>query len=166
MQATCPRTRRIYVNWGGIFPMSEIHRCLSLNIFYHRAFQLFCLALFIMKLSATIFLCYFSLLIAQPIGTLLYNRYSGGKEKQECTMSCCQKKQPQKQQAPKSPFGCCNSDMSNPFAQYCCCTGFIPQGQFAEVLILSNKIVLVSADKNALIPSYSSACWRPPELTV
>jgi hypothetical protein len=135
----------------------------AINIFYHRCYYI--LPNFaLMKFLATIFLFYFSLLIAQPSITLLHSR--GMKENKACTMTCCQKKQSQKQQAPKSPFGCCNSDMSNPFAQYCCCVGFIPQQQHNSVTLISNETMLVYPDNNALIPSYSSACWRPPEVTV
>lgn len=81
-------------------------------------------------------------------------------------MSCCQKRQSQKQQTPKSPFGCCNNDMSNPFAQYCCCPGFIPQQQYSGTVIISNETTLINTGSKALTPNYSSACWRPPELTV
>lgn|SRR6185312_3812397 len=118
-----------------------------------------------MRLLATIFLFYFSSLMAQPMVTLIHNGLTG--EKQTCAMPCCQKhKQAEKKSSQKLPFGCCGNDMSNPFAQCCCCIGFIPQQHFTEIAALSNKTVLVYTNQNALIPNYSSGYWRPPELTV
>lgn len=80
-------------------------------------------------------------------------------------MSCCQKRQSQKQQTPKSPFGCCNNDMSNPFAQYCCCPGFIPQQQYSGTVIISNETTLVYRDTGRLIPHYCSDFWQPPKIS-
>jgi len=116
-----------------------------------------------MKISATILLFYFSSLIAQPMVTLVHNGLT--KEKQVCTMACCQKhKQTEKKQAQKLPFGCCNNDMSNPFAQCCCCIGFIPEQQNTTIKIFYGENTLLFADGGVLLPNYCSDCWRPPEL--
>lgn len=81
-------------------------------------------------------------------------------------MACCQhRKQPEKKQTSKLPFGCCNNDMPNPFVQYACCVGFIPQQQNTGVAILSSSITFVFINTGVLIPNYCSGCWRPPELT-
>jgi len=116
-----------------------------------------------MKFLAAILLFYFSSLMAQPMVTLIHNGLT--KEKQVCTMACCQKhKQPEKKQSKQLPFGCCANDMSNPFAQCCCCIGFIPAQQNTGIAILPNSTILTFKDKGSLLPKYSSDCWRPPEL--
>jgi hypothetical protein len=116
-----------------------------------------------MKFLAGILLFYFSSLIAQPMVTLVHNRLT--KEKQVCVMACCQKhKVPEKKQTSKFPFGCCANDMTNPFAQCCCCIGFIPVQQTIGITILPNSTILIYKDTKGLIPNYSSDCWRPPEL--
>ncbi|HTA26685.1 MAG TPA: hypothetical protein VK809_02775 [Bacteroidia bacterium] len=117
-----------------------------------------------MKFLATILLFYFSSLIAQPVVTLVHNTLS--KEKEVCIMQCCQKHQTQKKQAQKLPFGCCANDMSNPFAQCCCCTGFIPEKQNCYLVIVTNSTIQVETYTGVLIPNYSSDCWRPPEMAV
>jgi len=116
-----------------------------------------------MKILATILLFYFSSLIAQPMVTLVHNGFA--KEKEVCTMSCCKHcKQPEKKQTKKSPFGCCNNDMSNPFAQCCCCIGFIPVQQNTRLGILPNENIQVFTQFRVLIHNYCSDCWHPPEM--
>jgi hypothetical protein len=101
--------------------------------------------------------------MAQPMVTLIHNGLT--KEKEVCTMACCQKhKQPEKKQAQKLPFGCCANDMSNPFAQCCCCIGFIAEQQNTELTVLPNSKTLVFIDTKDLIPTYYSDCWRPPKM--
>jgi hypothetical protein len=116
-----------------------------------------------MKYLAAILLFYFSSLIAQPMVTLVHNGMT--KEKLVCTMACCQKyKAPEKKQAQKLPFGCCANDMSNPFAQCCCCIGFIPAQQNMGLTILPNYTIISFIDSGSLLPNYSSDCWRPPKM--
>jgi len=115
-----------------------------------------------MKFLAAILMFYFSLLIAQPMVTLVHNGLT--KEKQTCTMGCCHKhEQSEKKQTPKLPFGCCN-DMSNPFTLCCCCTGFIPEYQNTGNIILPGDNKLVFSNTEVLISNYCSDCWRPPKL--
>ncbi len=120
----------------------------------------------LMKILATILAFYFSALIAQPMVTMVGNGLSGNSE--TCTTkSCCKhcKQHPEKKEQKKSPFGCCSNDMSNPFAQCCCCTGFIPEKQNSGVhVVMPNSPILVITYQGALIPNYSSDCWRPPEM--
>jgi len=116
-----------------------------------------------MKFLATILLFYFSSLLAQPMVTLIHNGLTT--EKQACIMACCQKyKHTEKKQTQKSPFGCCNNNMSNPFAQCCCCIGFIPQQQATAIKIFSGENMLLFKYSGALLLNYYSDCWRPPEL--
>jgi hypothetical protein len=97
--------------------------------------------------------------------TLIHNGLI--KEKAVCTMNCCRHcKQPVKKQAQKLPFGCCSNDMSNPFAQCCCCGGFIPEQQDSGIAILANENILVFISNRELIPNYCSDCWHPPEFAV
>ncbi|HTB31234.1 MAG TPA: hypothetical protein VK808_04360 [Bacteroidia bacterium] len=112
---------------------------------------------------AFIFLFYFSSLMVQPVVTLISNGL--GQNKEVCTMKCCQHKLPVKKQAQKSPFGCCANDMSNPFAQCCCCIGFIPGQQNTSLVIMPNKSILTITYTGEMLPNYSSDCWRPPEMT-
>ena len=116
-----------------------------------------------MKILAAILAVYFSSLIAQPVVTMAYNGMSGSKD--VCTAkSCCKHcKQPEKKQQKKSPFGCCNNDMSNPFAQCCCCTGFIPEQQNTRLTVLPKENIQIVSFTGILIQNYSSDCWRPPE---
>lgn len=79
-------------------------------------------------------------------------------------MACCQKSTTEKKHQKKLPFGCCNNDMSNPFAQYCCCTGFVAVQQYSVVSIESNESNQLFTDTGMLIPNYYSNCWHPPEL--
>lgn len=80
-------------------------------------------------------------------------------------MACCQKhKAPEKKQSQKLPFGCCANDMSNPFAQCCCCIGFIPAQQNTGIHILPNYTIISFINSGSLLPNYSSDCWRPPEM--
>jgi len=72
--------------------------------------------------------------------------------------------EPQKKQNQKSPFGCCNNDMSNPFAQCCCCTGFLTEEPNTELAVLIKKTTIISTNTGVLIPNYYSDCWRPPKL--
>jgi hypothetical protein len=117
----------------------------------------------LMKTLAAILLFYFSSLIAQPLVTLVHN--GGVKEKEVCTMPCCRHcKQPEKKQAQKLPFGCCANDMSNPFAQCCCCIGFIPEQQNTGLIILPNSTIQVIIYHSVLIHNYCSDCWHPPEM--
>jgi hypothetical protein len=117
-----------------------------------------------MKLLASIFLFYLSTLMAQPMITLLHNSLM--KEDKVCMMACCQKhKAPENKQTPKSPFGCCNNDMSNPFAQCCCCTGFLSEKQNMGITALIKETNIVYTNTGILVPNYSSDCWRPPEWT-
>jgi len=118
-----------------------------------------------MKILAAIFAVYFSSLIAQPMVTMVSNGLSSKTE--TCTAKTCCKhcKQPEKRQAQKkSPFGCCSNDMSNPFAQCCCCTGFIPEKQNTRLIVLPNEPIQTMTYTGFLIPNYSSDCWRPPEM--
>jgi len=97
------------------------------------------------------------------MATLIHNGLA--KEKEVCTMACCHHTT-EKKQTQKLPFGCCNNDMSNPFAQCCCCTGFIAEQQNARITALPDESILVFTNKGALLPNYYSDCWRPPELAV
>jgi len=118
-----------------------------------------------MKILAAILAVYFSSLIAQPMVTLVQNNFST--EQGDCTAkTCCKhcKQMPERKQQKKSPFGCCNNDMSNPFAQCCCCTGFIPEKQKASLVVFPNSTIQVASYSGALVPNYSSDCWRPPEM--
>ena len=118
-----------------------------------------------MKFLAAILLFDFSSLIAQPMVTLV--NYGLTKEKTVCTIACCQKhEQPEKKQAQKLPFGCCSNNMTNPFAQCCCCIGFLPEQQATGITILPNENRVVFTNTGVLLPNYSSDCWRPPELAV
>jgi hypothetical protein len=103
--------------------------------------------------------------MAQPMVTLVHNEMI--KEKIACTMACCQKhKQTENKQAKKLPFGCCSNDMSNPFAQCCCCIGFLPEKETSGITLLSNKNILIYRNTGILISNYYSDCWRPPKAVV
>jgi hypothetical protein len=132
-----------------------------------------------MKILATILMFYFSSLIAQPMATLVHNGLTREKpacstDREVCTMNTCCKhcKLPEKKQtreagsgqAQKLPFGCCANDMSNPFAQCCCCTGFIPEKQNTKLILFPNSTVQVFTGTGVLVHNYSSDCWHPPEM--
>lgn len=139
------------------------------RIGYTILFSFIFLTFVCMKISATLLLFYFSLLMVQPMLTMIHNGFA--KEKVVCTMKCCQQKQPEKKQAheassgqaQKLPFGCCSNDMSNPFAQCCCCGGFIPEQSTNHITVLPVNNVIIDTYTGVLIPHYCSDCWRPPE---
>ena len=117
-----------------------------------------------MRLLASIFLFYFSSLTVQPMITMIGNGLAN--EKEVCTMGCCQHHKPENKQTKKLPFGCCNNDMSNPFAQCCCCTGFIAEKQNTSISVSPNYFKQSFSNTGVLVPNYYSNCWHPPEMTV
>jgi len=114
-----------------------------------------------MKILSAIVLFYFSLLLVQPMVTLIHNGLT--KEKEVCTMSCCQHHKTEKKETKKSPFGCCN-DTSNPLIQFSCCVGFIAEQQNTWSVGIPHENKMVFTNTGILIPNYSSDCWRPPKM--
>jgi hypothetical protein len=112
-----------------------------------------------MKFIATILICYFSVLIAQP----LY--HMGMAKAGKCGEDmCCKKISHQK---PAKPCGgsACNTDLCNPFVP----CGISTASRFIQFKF-GNPIVELSVIKKPAVndhitSNYLSDCWRPPRLS-
>jgi hypothetical protein len=112
-----------------------------------------------MKFIATILICYFCVLIVQPLYHM--NMTKAGK----CGEEMCCKKAAHK--APAKPCGSatCNTDFCNPFVPCgISLTSRILQFEFGKP-ILELSVIKKPAINDHIISDYLSDCWRPPRLS-
>jgi len=116
-----------------------------------------------MKITASILMMYFGLLMAQPFVNMGLNVKGKPDNCHPNSMCCKEMKQPGKSPA-KQQNGPCNRDFCNPFVP--CGTsmpGTTPVHSFKDVVreLTSNTKPAINDD---IISNYLSDCWRPPEL--
>ncbi|MGZ3821882.1 MAG: hypothetical protein ACXVB6_14910 [Mucilaginibacter sp.] len=116
-----------------------------------------------MKVTATILMMYFGLLMAQPF---LNTALSINNKPNSCHSHemCCNEKAQHKGEQPVGEKGTtCNRDFCNPFVP--CGISLVYR---APLLIFSNTVIETSkklkpAINEDIISNYLSDCWRPPE---
>ncbi|HTK20209.1 MAG TPA: hypothetical protein VL442_11865 [Mucilaginibacter sp.] len=116
-----------------------------------------------MKLIATILICYFSLLIMQPVYHI--NMAMAKPEKACGTDMCCKKKAHHVPSKPCNSASACNTDFCNPFVP----CGISIANRFIR-FEFGNPILELSKIKKPAIndhitSNYLSDCWRPPRLS-
>lgn len=112
-----------------------------------------------MKISASILLFYFLFLTSQPLIPLIQKGMAC--EDEQCTMSCCHKKQPKP--VHKMPIDNC---WCNPFGQYACCLGYITERKITSPIALSTEVSSGIIFNENIVSAFHADCWRPPENTV
>jgi hypothetical protein len=113
-----------------------------------------------MKSLACILSIYIASLAIIPSGLGVYKAFSADK----CTGTlhdCCSKKQAETKQDQHNPMNCCSSGLCNPFAS---CCFFFNEGSEFNFTDLSSSNVIGSAEMLSLVSSYTSDCFRPPEV--
>ncbi|HJP62852.1 MAG TPA: hypothetical protein VJ844_05390 [Mucilaginibacter sp.] len=116
-----------------------------------------------MKITASILMMYFGLLMGQPfvnMGLKVKNKANNCHPNE----MCCKEKAKQDGQAPgKTHSGNCNRDFCNPFVP---CGTSIPPAKpvhtFRDVIFELNTS-LRPATNDHIISNYLPDCWRPPE---
>jgi hypothetical protein len=114
----------------------------------------------LMKFIATILICYFCVLIVQP----LYHMGGATAKSSKCGTEMCCKKMAHK--TPVKPCGSasCNTDFCNPFVP----CGISIASRVVEFKFGNPIFELSSIKKPAvndhIISNYLSDCWRPPRL--
>ena len=133
------------------------------RIFDQAHFLLICLAsiFVLMKFIAAILICYFSVLIVQP----LYHMGSAVGKSAKCGTEICCKKMAHKTPAKPCNSASCNTDFCNPFVP--CGISTVSrtlQYKFGNSILELSTIKKPAANDH-IISNYSSDCWRPPRLS-
>lgn len=102
------------------------------------------LPLLSLRLFATIFLTYVTLLIVQPLASFI------------AQVTCCH--QEQSQETGK----CCPDGVCNPFEQCACCPGVTISQETFDLTKMDFAIVIVSAHYQGAVSTYSSDFFHPP----
>lgn len=112
----------------------------------------------LMKLIATTLICYFSVLIIQP----LYHMDMAKPEK--CGAGMCCKKRAHQTKPKSCSDATCNTDFCNPFVP--CGISVASREVHFEFgnPILELSVIQNPAVNDHIISNYLSDCWRPPRL--
>ncbi|HTD99185.1 MAG TPA: hypothetical protein VK668_07840 [Mucilaginibacter sp.] len=115
-----------------------------------------------MKITASILVMYFGLLMMQPFANM---DMIGAKPAKACASNkCCENEKQHKGQSPVKHQGTCNADFCNPFVP---CGLSIVYGAQKSVFVnpeFALSLIKKPTIKEDIISDYLSDCWRPPEL--
>ena len=115
----------------------------------------------LMKAIATILICYFSVLIVQPLYHIDMAKAKSGK----CGTEMCCKKIAHKTHSKPCGSTSCNTDFCNPFVPCGISTASrVVQFKFGNPAFELSAIKKPAVNDH-IISNYLSDCWRPPRLS-